>query len=317
MSSLFSVSALSLLGTTLFPIWLLQGLERLKLAAAAMGISRLLTIPAIMLLVKRPQDVILAAAIQASVELVASAVVAPCILPCLRAARHWPTVSNVVRTYKEAWPLFLSGAALFLVTYSTTAILGSVSSAAEVGYFSAADKLIKAPIAALNPLSQALYPHTVSARIASSYRALRLLRKTLLAMRALSTLASAATLFLAVPVCRVLLGGGFQRSTIVLQCMAPLPVLFGLLNVFGTQTMLVFGMDSKLTRILFACALVGLPVAVLMSFVLGSVGAAMASVVTMILIVTAMYVCLRRNGFRLWSMPVEQAPPSVVTSAGD
>ncbi len=306
MSGLFGVSVLSLLGTTVFPLWLFQGLERLKLAAAAMGIARLLTIPAIMLLVKRPQDYVLAAAIQASVELAASIVVAPFLLRSFQIAWRRPSLSDIANTYKEAWPLFLSGSAFFFATYSATVILGAVSSGTQVGYFSAADKLIKAPIAALNPVGQALYPHIVSARKVSSSWAFRLIRKTFLAMAALSLLASASTLLLAGPLCQLLLGSSFRQSTFVLQCMAPLPILYGLLNVLGTQTMLVFNMDKTLTRIMFASALLGLPITFLLSFLFGAVGAAIASVVTTMLIVSAMGVSLHRNGLHIWNRPLPE-----------
>ena len=58
--SLYAVNFLYVIGTTFFPIWLFQGLERLKLAAALFGAARLLTVPALFLFVRHPQDYVIA-----------------------------------------------------------------------------------------------------------------------------------------------------------------------------------------------------------------------------------------------------------------
>ena len=50
---------------------------------------------------------------------------------------------------------------------------------------------------------------------------------------------------------------------------------------------------------MFASALLGLPITFLLSFLFGAVGAAIASVVTTMLIVSAMGVSLHRNGLHI------------------
>ena len=269
-----------------------------------MGLARLLTIPAVMLLVKRPQDYFLAAGIQASVELAAFAMVVPYIF---RIAWYRPSLLEIADRYKQAWPLFLLGSALFLTTYSNTVILGAVSSATEVGYFSAADKLIKASIAGLNPLSQAYYPHIVAARQTSFSSALKIIRQSCVVMSALSILASAAVFFFAEPVCRVLLGNSFHQAARVLQCLAPLPLLSGILNVFGAQTMLVFGMDKTLMKIMFASALVGLPATLMLSYRFGALGSAVGSVITALFIGVGVLLCLHHKGLRVWNRTLPEA----------
>jgi PST family polysaccharide transporter len=250
--------------------------------------------------VKQPQDYTTAGAMQFSVELGASLFAAPLVFRRIRIPWYRPSFANVADSYRQGWPLFLSGSALFISGLSTPIILGTVGRMAEVGYFSAADKLIKASISALNPLSQALFPHIVSARRESAASALRLIRKSLLATTALSMTAAPATFLLAAPLCRLFFGVSFQRSIPILQCLVPLPVLFGLLTVFGTQTMLVFNMDSTLTKIMFASAIVGLPLTTLLSVRFGAIGAAAASDSVAILIASAIYFCLRSKGVHVW-----------------
>jgi PST family polysaccharide transporter len=86
--------------------------------------------------------------------------------------------------------------------------------------------------------------------------------------------ASLATFLLAPPVGRLLWGDAFIPSIAVLRCLSPLPVLLALVNIIGTQTMLVFEMDAHASRILLLCAAINIPLAAGLS---GSMGAGAAS----------------------------------------
>jgi polysaccharide transporter, PST family len=298
--SLFAVNFLYVVGTTFFPIWLFQGLERLKLAAAIFGIARLMTVPALFIFVRHSHDYIIAAAIQASVELAATIVAGPFLFSRLALKWSRPTISDITTSLKEGWAVFLSAATLFLSTSSTSVILGFTAGNVQVGYFSAADKLIRASIAVLNPLGQALYPHLTSVKLRSKELALQLIRKSFVVMGTLSLAASIATFFSARVLCNIALGPSFTPSVAVLKWLSPLPILFGLMNVLGTQTMLVFEMDDLLTRITLRSAAFVLPVTVVMSMLFGATGAAASSVALAASIVAAMLAALRMHGLSIW-----------------
>jgi O-antigen/teichoic acid export membrane protein len=241
------------------------------------------------------------------VEVTASLLAWPLILSRINLAWHPPSVSGVRDTLKRGWPLFLSASAVQLSASSSIVILGSVASRIEVGYFSAADKLIRASTAALNPLAQALYPHITAARLLSSSSAFHLIRKTLLAVGGLSILISLATAIWARPVCHMILGRQFEHSILVLQCLSPLPLLFGLAGVFGTQTMLVFEMDKLFSKVTLLSAAVAIPVSFVLSISFGAAGAAMASVIASGFLVILMLFALHLRGIRVWESPETQA----------
>lgn len=307
--SLYAVNFLYVVGTTFFPIWFFQGLEKLKIAAGLLGTARLFTIPALLLFVRHPEDYVTAAAIQASVEVLASLLAWPLLFR--RMALRWrpPSVLDIKTALKQAWPFFLSSSAAQISTSSTVVILGFTAGRAEVAYFATADKLIKASIAALSPLNQALYPHLTAARLRSAVSALSLIRKTLFLVIALALTVSAFTALLAAPACHLILGKSFEHSIAVLRCLSPLPVLFGLTAVLGTQTMLVFGMDALFCKIMLLSSAVGLPLTIALSFMFGSVGAALASVMTMVFMVTAMSLALWAKGICVWQPPSRQPSP--------
>ena len=299
-SLLFAVNFLYILGTTLFPMWLFQGLEKLKLAAALAGIVRLLTVPAIFILVRHPSDYVIAGALQASVEFVAGILALPFLVKDFSLRWIRPSFADVVGGLKTGWPPFLSASALFLSTSTTTTILGFAAGNVQVGYFSAADKLIRASTAALNPLGQALYPHLAGVKMRSRDSALHLIRKSLTLTGTLSFLISVAVFFAARPITTLVLGPSFAPSAEVLRWMFLLPFLFGLMNVLGTQTMLVFEMDTVLTRIMLRSAIFGVPITALLSARFGAVGAAASSVFFAASVVIAMIAALRTHNLHVW-----------------
>ena len=297
---IFAVSFLYVLGTTLYPVWLFQGTQELKLAAIAFGVARLITIPAIFLFVHQPKDYVIAGGIRAGVELIASAIAMPVIWRRIRLTWYRPSLTDITNCFRQGWPLFLSGSAVYLSQSSITVILGFVGGAAQVGYYSAAEKLIKASIAVLNPISQALYPHITAVKAESQRQALQLIRKSLGVTGGLSFTVSVFVFCLAHPVGSLLFGPAFASSISILQWLAPLPLLSGLASVFGLQTMLTFEMDSAMSRIMLGSAALGLPLTFLLSLRLGATGAAIASVTVSFLIVACMALVLRNRGLSIW-----------------
>jgi polysaccharide transporter, PST family len=314
---LFAATFLYVIGTAFFPVWLFQGLELMKLGALVFGTARLLTVPALFLLVRHPQDYVKAAAIQASVEMTASLLAAPIVWKRIKVGWVRPSASDIAETFRQGWPLFLSGSALYLCSSSTPVILGFVSDKTQVGYFSAADKLIRAATSLLNPVSQALYPHITARKVESTSSALQLIRRSFISIGLLSLGASVLIFVLAGPLSRLLLGSEFGESAHVLQWLSPLPLLVGLMNVLGTQTMLVFDMDRNMSQIMLAGAAAGIPLTVALSFLFGALGAAIATLILTALMVLAMFVTLRLRGLTVWRRSGQRNSALLITPVAE
>lgn len=305
---LFAVSFLYVLGTAMFPVWLLQGLEELKVAALAMCIARMLIVPALFFFVRHAGDYVTAAALQASVEVVATAIAVP--IMWRRVDLRWlaPTRADLSHSFRVGWPLFLSTSSLYLSASSTPVILGFVSTKAEVGYYSAAEKLIRACAALLGPANQALYPRIAATKVQSDALALKLIRRSLLFLGGISLCISLLVFCFADSVCRLVLGPAFVPSIYLLKWMAPLPFLSALLSVLGTQTMLAFEMDSVMSRILLQGSILAFPLTLLLAWKFGALGAAMATVTVSVFMVAAMTNSVHRRGLRVLPAPSFPGP---------
>jgi PST family polysaccharide transporter len=300
---LFVASFLYVLGTAIFPVWLLQGLEELKVAALAMCIARMLIVPALFLFVQHAGDYVIAAALQASVEVIATVIAVP--IMWRRVDLRWvaPTRRDLLQAFKIGWPLFLSASTLYLSASSTPLILGFVSTKAEVGYYSAAEKLIRACTALLSPATQALYPRIAATKAQSNALALKLIRRSFAFFGSISLCVSLSVFCFADPICRFVFGLAFVPSIYLLKWMAPLPFLSALMSVLGTQTMLAFEMDSAMSRILLWGSILAFPLTLLLAWQFGALGAAVAAVAVAVFMVAAMANSVHRSGLRVLRLP--------------
>jgi len=287
---------LTVVGNALFPVWLFQGMERLHHISIFTIIARSLTVIAIFALVHEQADYRLAAALQAS-SMVLAGLLALSFVPCLAPVRlHWPGFAQLRQVAVDGWHVFLSTAAISLYTTSNVFFLGLLAPPTAVGYFSAAEKLVKAVQGLITPVAQAVYPHVAALSARSRDDALKFIGK-LLHLQGAATLAlSLLLLILAAPAVHLLLGDQFKESVRLVQLMSVLPFVVGLSNVFGVQTMLVFNMDRAVSRIVTALGIMNVFMIIGFVYAVGVVGAAI-SVVFVEVMVTASYAfCLHRSG---------------------
>jgi len=298
--SLFLVVYITVVGTTLFPTWLFQGLERMRdITWMNMG-ARLLTTIAIFVFIHDPQDYVIAAGIQ-SLPILLAAVPAWIVLHKAHAVL-WqaPRRQAIWDQIKGGWHVFLSTAAINVYTSSNTFVLGLIAGPVAVGYFSAANKIVQAVQGMLTPVTQTLYPHISALAGKSQESALNFIRKVLKYM-APSSFVLSCVLFVAAPhLVLLVLGAQYAESTPILQWLAFLPFIIALSNVYGIQTMLTFGMNQIFSRILMASAALNLILIFPLAWHFAGSGAAISMLCTEIFVTATMGWVLHKRGIQLY-----------------
>ena len=300
---LYEATFLTVVGSALFPVWLFQGLEQMKYLTMGHALARLWSIPALILLVKRSDDYVRAAAIQGAGPIIAALIAMPIVWKHIGIQAHRPTLTDIVASLREGRHLFFSNTAMYLFSSTTVLLLGWVAGNTQVGYYSAADKLIKAANSLVNPVTQALYPHLNSLRTISDSVAIKLIRKSLAWVGSLAMVASLGTFVVAAPLGHILLGHEFDSSVPVLRVMAPLLLILALNNILGTQTMVVFGLDAVVSRITLQCVIANALLTVLLAGSWGARGAAAATVVSGLLMAAQMAAALQKANLAVWRAP--------------
>ncbi len=303
---LYSVVYLTVVGATLFPTWLFQGLERMRDITWMNVGARLITTACIFIFVQSPADFVAAGAIQ-SIPVALAAIPAWAVLRRYhRIQLRVPRAMAIYEQLKNGWHVFLSTAAINVYTSSNTFVLGLIAGPVAVGYFSAANKLVQAVQGLLTPVTQTLYPHISALAVRSRAEALAFIRKVLKWIAPVSFMLSGLVWSAAGPLVGLVLGDQYAPAVSVLAWLAFLPFIIALSNVFGIQTMLTFGMNRLFSRILIASAGLNLLLIFPLAWRFGADGAAMSMLCTEIFVTSSMAWMLHRRGINLY-LPLREA----------
>ncbi len=286
--------SLAALAQILLPTWLLgKETQDFSHLAMATGVARGMQVIMAITLIRTPEDLLLAVAIETAVPLLAALL----LIPKLRT--YWKPVSaitwsQVISRLQHARYIFISNIAVSLYTAGATMILALFTSQDKVGAYALADRAITATKAILRPLSAAYFPHM--ARLASSDRDLFWIeqRRSLPIFVAIGIISSTMIWFSADILITIFAGPGFENAVSLLRIMTPIPFLVSLSNFFGIQTLLALGYIRTFGSILTAC-ISHFTVALVLSAKHEAIGMAIAVVLTEISVTLAMYLMLRRG----------------------
>ena len=305
-AAVYAASALTLLGTALFPNWLLQGLEAMRTLALATVTGRLVAVGLIFALVHDPEDVALAAALQSLSLLIALLVVAG---PLIRLvpSQHWKADRQQIPTlFADSRNAFICSGAVTLYTSATTLVLGFFAPTALVGAFSAASKIVVAISSMLwAPISQGVYPRL--AALLSRRDSVASERLQTLILRALLPLAALITLVLwlfAEPLVHIVLGSGMEPAIGVLRVLAPLPALLILSNYFGVLVLFAHGEFAAVSRFQVAVAVVSLLWLLPLVQLGAAEGAAWSALITEAVITVGFIYLCRTRGLLAWARTI-------------
>lgn len=293
---LYVLVYLTVVGNVLFPVWFFQGMEDMRHITLFTISARIVTTAAVFAFVRRPGDYRLAAGFLASSLVIAGIVSLFVIHRSSRLRICWPSFRMLRAVAWDGWHLFLSTAAISLYTSSSVFVLGMMSTPTAVGYFSAAQKIVKAVATLVSPVAQAVYPHVAVLVARAREAALAFAGRVLLLQGGAMLVSSLVLLIFARPVVYVALGEHFGPSVRLVEWMAALPFVIGLSNVLGLQVMLNFGMKRTFSYILVASGLVNVAIIFPLVHWYGTEGAAISDMTTEIIVSASMIVALLRRG---------------------
>jgi PST family polysaccharide transporter len=301
--AIFVFAFVAVIGNVLFPVWFFQGIERMRYISIISGAAKVASAVFLFVFVHRPADGALAVAIQSGGMVLAGAIGLVVCLRTMHLDLQWPSWVSLKTCSAEGWHLFVSTASISLYTNTNVFLVGLLAGNVQAGYFSAAEKLIRAISGLVGPISQAVFPYVNSLARTSSEAALAFIAQSLKWMSGL-TLAPVVIMFLlARPIAMLCFGHAAVGAIPVMRWIAPLPFLIAVSNVLGIQTMLTFGLDKQFSRILIAAGGVNIIFAVPLILWLGAQGAGASVLVSETVVTVAMILVLRHHRI---SIPLRQ-----------
>lgn len=173
-------AGLSVFGSVFFPVWLFQGLGKVRLMAFISAISKILFLPLIFFMVKGENDFMPAIIIHTLVQLCAGLIASCYIIKGIdyrKIKRSFFLRSNLKYYVKDSFPIFLSNSSISLYTSGIIFILGFFSNASGVGIYGAIDRIVRVICFGIyGPVSQAAFPVLVKIKKESLQKASKMLR---------------------------------------------------------------------------------------------------------------------------------------------
>ena len=295
----FLLAFVGVIGNVLFPIWFFQGLEKMRYISLITGAARVLSAVLLFLFVHHPKDGLLAVGIQSLGTLLAGGIGLAVCLSWRDLRLQWPSLQDIKAFSIEGWDLFLSTASMSLYANTSVFLVGILAGNVQAGYFSAAEKLIRAITGLVGPITQAVFPYVNSLKRTSSDAALAFIRQNLKWMSGLTLLPVVAVFLFAQPIAILCFGHAAAGAVPVVRWIAPLPFLIAVSNVLGIQTMLTMGLDKQFSRILIAAGILNVVVGIPLISMFAAQGAGASVLLTETVVTLSMGIILQRNGISI------------------
>lgn len=264
------------------PLWYFQGVERMRAPVSVDVAGRVLASAGIFVWVKQPADGWIVLALQAAAGALTAGVATVWLYKEIPARR--PHFAEAIRTLREAASLFMFRGASGVYTLANSFILGILTTTQAVAYYGAGEKIVRAAISLLEPVSQALYPRISHLAVHDRRRAAHVVRQSLIALTVLGTLIGGLLAWLAPVLIRFVLGPGYDAAVPVLQVLALLLPVVAVGTVLGIQWALPLGLDRPFYHLVLAAGALNIVLAVLLAPRYGAVGMAVSVVLAQVLV---------------------------------
>ena len=287
------------LGNVLFPVWFFQGIEKMKYITFLNILTKLIFTVAIFLFVRQASDYLYVPLLNSIGFVVAGVLSLQIVFRGFGVKLYFPKLESLKHQLREGWYIFISTVAISLYTISNTFILGLFTNNTIVGYYSAAEKIIRAVQSLLGPISQTVYPYISKGAVESKEKALNFIRKLVYIIGSGSLFLSLLIFIFATQIVNIILGSQYQQSIVVLRILAFLPFIIGLSNIFGIQTMLNFNFEKAFSNILIFAGIINITLAFIFVPLFKHIGISISVLITEIFITVVMFIYLKLKGVKI------------------
>ncbi|WP_281245513.1 flippase [Granulicella pectinivorans] len=273
---IYIVTYLGVIGSAVFPTWLFQGVERMRSISIISGLAKLSSAAMILLFVRNHDDSLLAAFLLSCGLLLAGVIG---MIVALIQHVNWftlPTRGDIYGALRDGRHLFLTTAAVSLYSNTNVFLVGVLGGDAQAGYFSLADKLIRAITGLVAPIIQASYPRVIRLVSESKDLALLFIRKLMFWFMAVGLVGGSLLFLLARPIALFSFGHNAIAVVPLLRCLSLFPGLAAMTYMLSTLVLIPFGFEKVQSRLLLSVGVLNVGVGFLLIPHYGALGGVLA-----------------------------------------
>ena len=268
------------LGQILFPVWFFQGMERMKYITILNIVAKGIFTICIFIFIRKMADYLYVPLINSLGIVTAGVLGLYIIFKNYKVNFILPNFETIQYQLKNGWYIFISNVTGNIYGQGTVFILGLTTNNFVVGYYSAAEKLMKAIASLSQPLAQALYPYMVRFNI----EALRKNFKKVFFMSSVMSFLIAFFVYVGASyIIALLYGKGMENSVIDLQILS-IGMFFIILNVIKQPYIFAMKKDKANSYMYIFTGLSFIPVCFLLSYFLKDIGTSISLIYVEIII---------------------------------
>jgi PST family polysaccharide transporter len=286
-------------GNALFPVWLFQGMERMKYITYINLAGRVALTAAIFVFISEKGDYVVYAILSSVTAVLVGVASLWCALRVFDLRFVLPSFDDVRREAIDGWYVFISSISIVLYTSSTTFLLGLFTNNTVVGYFTGADKIRQAVQGLFTPVFQTLYPYVNKLAHDSKEEALKFMRKEVLSFGLIGGFICLLVYLNAEFLVGAVLGREYSASVELLRILAFAPVLIILGNILTVQGLLSLGLTRDYSLVYILSSVAGVSAMIYLTHEYGARGVSFSVVLVEALAIALTLYRLRANGISL------------------
>lgn len=236
-------------GHVIFPDWFFQAMEKMRYITILNLLSKLLFTMLIFVFIKEKEDFVFQPLIISLGYLLSGVISMYIILIKWRVELKMPNVNNIVKTISRSTDVFINNLMPNLYNSFSILLLGFFGGSISNGLLNSGSKFVNITQEFISIISRTFYP----------FLSRRIDKHTLYSKINISiSLFLAGLLFLFAPVLiKLFFTPEFYDSIVVLRIMSVSLLFQSLINIYGTNYMIIQGYEKKLRNITFVTSLIG------------------------------------------------------------
>lgn len=284
----------------LTPNWLYQGMQELYNIAIFNFITKLLFTVLVLVVIRQKEDYIWQPLIISVAHVIVGVVAF--IWAVKRYTIHLKLVS-LKKVFDVLWSeriIFFSFVSVNVYTYASALILGLVDTKEAVAFFTASWRLVIIMHTIVTiPLGMSLFPFIGESFGISREKGIEQVKKTAPFVALITSLMGITVWLLAPFIISIFYGEAFRPAIGVLRILCFVPMIMGISNLMGVQTLVNLKMDKPYTKIIAVGGVLGLAFNFWLSRYASYIGAAWAWLLTEISILLILWFFLYKKGIQI------------------
>ena len=277
------------------PTWYFQGIEKMSVSALIDLVSGISSLLLMFFLIKEPEDGVFVLVIQAVSRGIAYGIGSAVMYRQI----HYCKISmqGGIRALKEGLSMFIFTASVSMYTTANGIILGFIAPSSNVGAYLSAEKISKASLGLIGPVSQAVFPRITALAKENPRKARRLLLMLTAIMGIGGFIGSIILFFSSELIIKIVLGNGYDHVTPILKILSLLIPLIALSNVFGVHYLLPKRKDKIFNKIIITAGMLNILLAIFLAPQYEAIGMAWAIIISEFYVTLLMIIFGIKNQF--------------------